>query len=462
MSEQWKAYLKNNQKEFLNDFIELLKIPSISTDPQYQEAVSHASEWIVRRLKRAGIENARAIETDGHPIVYGEWIHAENKPTLLIYGHYDVQPPDPLDLWHSAPFDPLTEDGIVYARGSSDMKGNLLLPIIACEALLETDGELPVNIKFLFEGEEEIFSPSLISFLKKHHDQLTSDLAVSADGSVGSKEEPTLVKGLRGMCALQIDVKTAQSDIHSGLGGGIAPNAIQELVHLLDSMRDEQSRIIVEGFYDNVCELTSDDKNELSHYANFPFEQKASSGFKRFFGETDYSPIERNVARPTLEINGIWGGYQGEGLKTVIPCEAHAKITARLVPNQTPEEISEKLTAHLIAHVADGVEVSVVPEKGSALTYRLSDDSTGAQVLEKLLNRESGHEVKQVLIGGSVAIYGLLQQTLGINTLSIGASGTNGNAHAPNENYQLSDFERAQKLFIQFFQMIGLLDAPIK
>ncbi|WP_342742018.1 dipeptidase [Sporolactobacillus nakayamae] len=454
ISDQWQDYLAKNQERFLKEFIELLRIPSISADPAYAKDVRAAASWVGKRLENAGIEHVQTLETGGHPVVYGDWLHAEGQPTVLIYGHFDVQPAEPLELWDSDPFDPVIKDGKVFARAATDMKGNLLLPIVACEALLNTDGTLPVNIKFLFEGEEEIGSRSFSGFLEKHKELLACDLVISADSGVGTEENPTVGTGVRGVFSMQINVKTADMDMHSGFGGGIAPNAIHELVRILDSMRDEDGRILVDGFYDQVHTLSDDEKAQVAQFDAFPEGIRESVGFKEFFGEPEFTPMERGVARPTLEVNGIWGGYQGAGGKTVIPCEAHAKLTARLVPDQDPKRIQELMEAHIKAHTFRSVDVTIEDEHGTP-PYRVPGDYPALKVLENVMEEMTGHPVKRQWAGGSVPVTSLFKDMLGAETLSLGGSQDDERPHAPNEFYRLSSFTHIQKAYCLFLQELS-------
>lgn len=440
------AYLHEHRSRFVSEFLDLLRIPSISTDPALRGEVRRAAEWTADRLRKAGLESVRIMETAGHPAVYGEWLHAPGKPTILFYGHFDVQPVDPLHLWKNPPFEPVIEEGVVYARGATDMKGNLLLPVIACEALLKTEGKLPVNVKFLLEGEEEIGSPNLAPFIEAHKELLACDVMVSADGGNGTEERPFVDLGPRGLRGLQINVRTANSDLHSG-AGGVAVNPIHALVRLLDSMRDAEGRITVAGFYDNVRPLTEADRAEI---ADSPFDDQEymkQVGMKGSFGEPEYTPAERRAARPTLEVNGIWGGYTGEGIKTVIPCEAHAKITCRLVPDQTPGEIRQKLIAHIEKHAPAYAEVTVEPLPGEAYPYLIPADHPARQALIRVIREMTGREPKSNRGGGTVPIMGMVKQILGAETITLGGSQMGERAHAPNEFYQIRSFERGQEAY---------------
>jgi acetylornithine deacetylase/succinyl-diaminopimelate desuccinylase-like protein len=447
MANSWSDYLEAHQTRFVEELLALLRIPSISTDPSHAADVRRAAEWTAERLCAAGIENVQILETGGHPVVYGDWLHAQGQPTLLIYGHFDVQPADPLELWESPPFEPVIRDGRVYARGASDMKGNLLLPIVACEAFLRTAGRLPVNVKFLFEGEEEIGSPSLERFVAENKDLLTCDMSVCADGGVGSYEEPTVIVGRRGLTALEVHVRSAATDLHSGGAGGLVPNAIHALVRILDSMRDEEGRILVPGFYDQVRPLSDAERAEINA-APFDAETyKANTGIRDFFGEPEYTPLERNAARPTLEVNGIWGGYQGEGTKTVIPCEAHAKITCRLVPDQSPERVRDAVIAHIHRVAPPQVEVRVDTFPGDAAPFVLSPDHPGLAAIERAVADVSAKPPRRVRAGGTVPVTALFQVLLGVGTVTLGASQGDERAHAPNEFLRLDNFARIQRAY---------------
>lgn len=455
MTSSWKEYLEENQQRFVDELIDFLRIPSVSTDSALAGDVRKAAGWISTRMEQAGIEGVEIMETEGHPIVYGEWLHAKGQPTLLVYGHFDVQPADPLSLWTNPPFEPTVVGDLVYARGSSDMKGNDLLPIIACEALLQTTGTLPLNVKFLFEGEEEIGSPSLEPFIQSHQELLACDMVVCADGGVGSKESPVVNVGRRGLIGLEIHVQSASTDLHSGGAGGIAPNAIHALTRILDSMRDAEGRILVDGFYEDVRPLTDEDRAEIAKYPFNENDYRTKTGVKAFFGEPEFTPQERNTARPTLEVNGIWGGYQGEGTKTVIPREAFAKITCRLVPDQNPSVIQELVAAHVKRNAPAEVSVEVTASPGDAEAYVLDRTHPGLVALEESLAQASDTTPTRVRAGGTVPITAMFKNILGVETITLGASLGHDGAHAPNEHYSLSNFARIQGVFCRLFEKIG-------
>ena len=332
----WETYLVEQQPRYQEELLQFLRIPSVSALPEHAGDVQEAAHWVANRLAAAGLEHVHILPTAGHPVVFGEWTHAPGKPTVMIYGHFDTQPADPLELWTSPPFLPEIRDDRVYARGASDDKGNMLIPILAVEALLKTEGALPINVKFFLEGQEEIGSPQLAALIASQKDKLSCDLVLSADGGQYAEDQPALLVAFKGLAGVQIDVRGARTDLHSGVYGGAVSNPIHSLVHILDSMRSPEGKILVDGFYNEVVPLSAEDRAAI---AAIPFDEQAyqeSIGVDALLPEPGYTPQEHLAARPTLEVNGIWGGFQGEGIKTVLPNEAHAKITCRLVPTRTP------------------------------------------------------------------------------------------------------------------------------
>ncbi|MCA9835530.1 MAG: dipeptidase, partial [Trueperaceae bacterium] len=338
MAEPWENYLETHKNRFTEELFDFIRIPSVSAQKEHSQDVYRAAEWVKARLEAAGLENAQIMDTGGHPVVYADWLHAgENRPTVLIYGHFDVQPAEPLELWHSPPFEPTLRDGLIFARGASDDKGGMFTSIIGAEAILKTEGQFGVNLKFCYEGQEEIGSPTLATFLQAHKEKFACDLIFSSDGLQWSNTESMIVLGLKGLMKLELSVKGPVSDLHSGLHGGVLQNPLEALATILASLRDDHGKIQVEGFFEDVLNPTELERKAID---DIPFDEaayKAELGIPEFFGEPDFSTRERNWLRPTLDINGIWGGYQGDGSKTVIPSEAHAKITCRLVANQNPE-----------------------------------------------------------------------------------------------------------------------------
>ena len=458
----WQTYLNEQQDRFLAELLDFLHIPSVSALPEHAADVHRAAEWVAGRMRAAGIESVQILPTGGHPVVYGDWLHAPGKPTVLIYGHFDTQPADPLELWDHPPFEPVVRDGRVYARGASDDKGNMLPPILAVEALLRTTGALPVNVKFLFEGQEEIGSPQIPEFVAAHRDMLACDLVISSDGGQWSETEPAILTGLRGGCGVQIDVRGPNRDLHSGIYGGAVQNPIHALTAILASMRGADGRILVEGFYDAVQPLTDDERRR---FASLPFDEAAymaDLGVTALWGEAGYTTYERTWARPTLEINGIWGGFQGEGVKTVLPSEAHAKITCRLVPNQDPATIVALITAHVQRHTPPGVTVTVTPLKLLAKPYLMPFDHPGNQAARDILVSMYGREPYEVRSGGSIPICTILLDELGVYTVNFAFALDDERQHSPNEFFRLSSFRRGQEGYCMLLERLADLEQRTK
>jgi acetylornithine deacetylase/succinyl-diaminopimelate desuccinylase-like protein len=410
---------------------------------------------VAQRLKAAGVEHIQILPTGGHPVVYGDWLHAPGKPTILIYGHFDVQPVDPLALWDTPPFEPRVENGRVYARGASDDKGNMLVPILAVEALLKAEGGAPVNLKFCFEGQEEIGSPQLPKFMPAHKELFACDLAISADGGQWSETEPSILLSLKGVCGIQINIKGATTDLHSGMYGGTIQNPIHALVRLLDSMRSPEGKILVEGFFDDVVERSAEEKAEI---ARVPFNEKeylGELGMKETFGEPGYTTRERSWVRPTLELNGIWGGFQAEGIKTVLPNEAHAKITCRLVANQDPLKIIELLTNHVKKHAPSGVEVEVQPLSIFGKPYEIQAHHPGNEAAREILEELYGKQPYYIRAGGSIPICGLFLDYLKAYTVNFGFGLHDEGAHAPNEFYRLKSFRLGQSAYCKLLYKLA-------
>jgi acetylornithine deacetylase/succinyl-diaminopimelate desuccinylase-like protein len=455
MTSAAETYLDTHRARFLDEYLDFLRIPSISALPEHAGDVQRAAEWVAARMTAAGLEGVRILPTGGHPVVYGEWLHAAGRPTILLYGHFDVQPVDPLALWENPPFEPVIKDGRVYARGASDMKGNLLLGLLAVEALLQTAGALPVNLKCLFEGQEEIGSPQLPDFVAAQRPLLACDLVINADGGQWAEDQPSLGIGTKGIAGIQIDVRGAASDLHSGIYGGAVANPIAALAQILASMRAPDGRIAVAGFYDQVVPLTPADRALIGAV---PFDEaayKARIGVDELVGEPGYSPLEQLWARPTLEINGIWGGFQGEGIKTVLPSEAHAKITCRLVANQDPAAIRDLLIAHVRRHTPRGVTVTVRPLSIGARPYLMPADHWGNRAAGGVLRELYGREPLYTRTGGSVPVVALFLEHLGAYSVSFGFSQNDEQIHAPNEFARLRNFERGQVAYVRLLAALG-------
>jgi acetylornithine deacetylase/succinyl-diaminopimelate desuccinylase-like protein len=454
----WKTYLEEHQDKFLQELLEFLRIPSVSSLPDHKEDVQRAAVWVADRLQASGIENVQVLPTGGHPVVYGDWLHAPGKPTILIYGHFDTQPVDPLELWTQPPFEPVIREDRIYARGASDDKGNLFIPILAIEAILKSEGSLPVNLKCFFEGQEEIGSPQLPEFISSHRDLLACDLILSADGGQWEEDQPALMIGLRGLVALQVDVQAAKSDTHSGTYGGTIMNPIHALVRLIASMHSPDGKVLIDGFYDEVQPLSNIDKAQI---AEIPFDEsdyKNDLGVDALFGEAGYTTYERAWTRPTLEVNGIWGGYQGEGFKTVLPSRAHAKISCRLVPDQDPEHILKLLTVHIEKHVPPGVRVKVEPEPSRAEPYLVPYDHPGNQAARAVHKKLFGKDAYYARMGGSIPVCGIFLKELDAYTVNFAFGLKDENIHAPNEFLRISSFTNGQTAYCILFEQLSRWD----
>ncbi len=451
----WENYLQERRPQYLEELLEFLRIPSISSLPEHKDDVQQAAQWVSARLQRAGMEDVQILATGGHPVVYGQWLHAEGKPTILIYGHFDTQPVDPLDLWTHPPFEPVVKENRIYARGATDDKGNMLIPILAVEAMLNSQETLPVNVKFFFEGQEEIGSPQLPEFIASHRDLLSCDLILSADGGQWGEDQPLLILGLRGLGAIQIDVQGARSDVHSGTYGGTFLNPIHALANLLDTLHSADGKISVDGFYDDVHSVTD---IERSHIAAVPYsdaEFKKELGVEEVFGEPGFSTYERGWIRPTLDVNGIWGGFQDEGIKTVIPSTAHAKISCRLVPDQQPANIVQLLKTHVERHAPKGVRVTVNEIPGTADPYVIPLDHPGNQAAQAVHKELFGKAPYYVRMGGSIPVCSMFLSALDVYTVNFAFGLQDENVHAPDEFFRLSSFERGQKAYCMLLTRLG-------
>jgi acetylornithine deacetylase/succinyl-diaminopimelate desuccinylase-like protein len=435
----WEDYLAEHHDRHLAELFELLRIPSVSSLPEHRGDVRAAAEWVAEALRAVGVPTVEIMETDGNPVVYGEWTVDESKPTALIYGHYDVQPPDPLDLWETPPFEPTVRDGKVYARGASDDKGNLFIPIKAIEALAQTQGAPPINLKFTIEGEEEIGSPNLPVFVRKHRELLASDFVLCADGGMFSPETPSITTASKGIAACQINVRTANTDLHSGQYGASVPNAVQAAVQLAATLHTPEGKVAVAGFHDTVRDLTEQEKAE---FAAVPFnedEYREDLGLSKLWGEPGYTPVERNWGRPTLDINGFWGGFQGAGIKTVTPCEAHFKVTCRLVADQEPSQILDLIEAHVQQHCPQGAAVTVDRFPGAARPFHIRRDHPALVAAEQALGDLYDRDPYVIRAGGTLPIAETYQAELGADLVfySFGMPGSR--VHAPNENFGIQE-----------------------
>lgn len=449
------SYIDEYIARFQNELFDLLRIPSISTDSSKKEAVKSAADFLKKQLSDIGLDNVTVFETPGHPIVYGDYLHAgSDKPTVLIYGHYDVQPPDPLNLWHSDPFEPTVKGDKVYARGSADDKGQAYIHVKSVEALMKTNGKLPVNVKFILEGEEEIGSPNLVPFLKEHIDLLGCDMVLISDTSMFAKDVPSITYGLRGLAYMEMEVIAANRDLHSGVYGGAVQNPINVLCEIIAKLKDENGVIQIPGFYDKVRLLTEEERKA---YTELPFnenEYMEDLGIDAVFGEKGYSTLERASARPTLDANGIWGGYQGEGAKTVLPSKAGAKVSMRLVPDQDPHEIAELFTKHVNSIAPQGVKVIVKDHHGGwpAVTEL---DFYGMKAAAQAFADIYGREPLFTREGGSIPIVASFKTILGVNSILMGFGLNSDAIHSPNEHFSLTDFHRGIKTSARFLEVLA-------
>jgi acetylornithine deacetylase/succinyl-diaminopimelate desuccinylase-like protein len=450
MNSKIDTYLSELREKHLEQLKELLRIPSISALPNHKEDISAAAEWIANSLRAIGLDKVTVMPTQGYPVVYGEWMKAPGKPTVLIYGHYDVQPVDPLHLWHTPPFEPDIRDEKLYARGASDDKGQTFMHIKALEAILETTGELPLNFKFIIEGEEEIGSPNLDAFVEENKQLLSADVLVISDTPMLEKGKPAICYGLRGLCGLQIDVKGAKGDLHSGLYGGAVQNSIHALVQLLDSMRNEEGQILVEGFYDRVLPMTDEEREAYRALNHNEEKVRAELNVPELFGEKGFTMLERTWVRPTLEVNGIYGGFQGEGIKTVLPSEAHAKITCRLVPDQDPSEIVELIQKHIDKNKPPGVTISVkLFDKGRP--FLTPFDHPAIQAAGQAYEQAYGVPASFTRMGGSIPIVETFGRLLDLPVVLMGFGLPDENFHAPNEHFNLDNFDKGLRTLCHYW-----------
>jgi acetylornithine deacetylase/succinyl-diaminopimelate desuccinylase-like protein len=435
------SYIRRARSTHLKQFQQLLRIPSVSTDSRHAKDVRRAAEWVFRRLKSAGCSKARIYKTARHPVVYGEWLGAPGAPTLLVYGHYDVQPVDPVELWSTPPFGAVVRNGKIFARGASDNKGQFLAHVLALESHLRSHGSCPVNVKFLIEGEEEIGSPNLGAFIAKQRSLLACDVAVVSDSAMFAKGQPAICYGLRGLAYLELRVQGTDRDLHSGSYGGAVVNPANALVRLLASLKDDKGRVTVPGFYEKVRRLGPSEKKAFAALPHSDTRYKRAIGAPELFGEAGYTTLERIWARPTLDINGIWGGFTGEGAKTVIPAEAHAKISMRLVPDQTPKEIARKIRAFLKKTAPRSVRLRVNELHGGA-AWVTPTDQPAIHAAERALERAFGRRPVMVREGGSIPIVADIDRRLKVPTVLMGLGLNDDNLHAPNEKMELDNFYR--------------------
>lgn len=434
----WKDYQEQNQQRFLDELMELLRIPSVSANSQHNADTARCAEAVKQALLDAGCDHAEVCATAGHPIVFAQKIVDPALPTVLTYGHYDVQPPDPLDLWVSGPFDPQIREGKIYARGACDDKGQVFMHVKALEVMHKTTG-LPCNLKFIVEGEEEVGSTNLGTFLENNKEKLQADIVLVSDTSMISMEHPSIETGLRGLAYMEVEVTGPNRDLHSGVYGGAVANPITILCQMIASLHDENNHITVKGFYDKVQNL-SDAERDALNLAPFDLnEYKADLGVREEWGEKGYTTLERTGVRPTLELNGIWGGYIGEGAKTVLPSKAYAKISMRLVPDQSSHEIAQLFQQHFESIAPASVQVKVTEHHGGEPVVTPTD-SVAYRAAEKAIELTFGKKPIPTRGGGSIPIIALFERVLGLKTVLMGFGLDNDNIHSPNEKYDVLNF----------------------
>lgn len=433
-----KDYVEANKQRFLDELFELLRFPSVSADPKYADDVRNTAEYVAQKLRDAGADHVEVCPTAGHPIVYGEKIVDPSKPTVLVYGHYDVQPPDPLELWETPPFEPTVRDGKIYARGACDDKGQFYMHVKAFELMMQ-HGELPTNIKFMIEGEEEVGSDNLGVFVKANKEKLKADVVLISDTAMISLENPSLETGLRGLSYLEVEVVGPNRDLHSGVYGGAVANPITILSKMIASLHDENNHITIPGFYDDVTVLTDVEREALNEAPYDEEEYKKDLGVNALWGENGYTTIERTGIRPTLELNGIWGGYIGEGAKTVLPSKASAKISMRLVPNQKSEVITKLFSDHFNKIAPEYVKVNVKPHHGGEPVVTPTD-GVAYRAAEKAIEEAFNKKPIPTRGGGSIPIVALFEEELGLKTVLMGFGLDSDNLHSPNEKYDIANY----------------------
>jgi acetylornithine deacetylase/succinyl-diaminopimelate desuccinylase-like protein len=449
-------FINVNRDRYIDELKSYLAIPSISALPQHKQDVRKCAEWTRDEMSRIGIKHCRLEETPGHPVVYGEWLGAEAAPTILFYGHYDVQPVDPLHLWTSPPFEATIRDGEIYARGSADDKGQVFMHFKAVEAHLKQNGNLPVNMKFLIEGEEEVGSANLDNFIKAHKDLLKADVVVISDSPMFDRGIPSICYGLRGLTYFQIDLRGSKSDLHSGSFGGAVANPAMVLAQVLSQMKDKSGRIKIDGFYDDVVELRPEERAE---WEKLPFNEKKyrqELGAPKLFGETGYTTLERVWARPTFEVNGLLSGFTGEGAKTVLPAVAMAKVSMRLVPNQDPKKIGDLFEEYVKKVTPKTVELTITRMHGGK-PWMTAFDNPFVQAAGRAIEQGFGQRPVFNREGGSIPVVSTFQEELGVPCVLFGVGLPDENAHAPDEKLDLGNFHNGVIASAYLYREIGAL-----
>jgi acetylornithine deacetylase/succinyl-diaminopimelate desuccinylase-like protein len=445
-----KEYIASNKDRFLSELFDWLRIPSVSADSRHKGDVRKAAEFLREKFSQAGVDNVEICETKGHPIVYAEKIVNPALPTVLVYGHYDVQPPDPLNLWTSPPFEPVIKDDKIYARGACDDKGQVYMHVKAFETMMKLN-LLPCNVKFMVEGEEEVGSDNLGTFVKENKAKLKADIILISDTALISLEHPSITTGLRGLSYMEVEVTGPNRDLHSGVYGGAVANPVNVLCSMIDALHDENGRIAIPGFYDKVAELTAAQRKALND-APFDLEEyKHELGIADIKGEKGYTTLERTGVRPTLDVNGIWGGYTGEGAKTVLPSKAHAKISMRLVPNQVSAEITELFTKHFQSLAPKYVTVKVIAHHGGEPAVT-STESPAYQAASRAFEDVFGKTPIPTRDGGSIPIVALFKKELGLDTVLLGFGFDTDAIHSPNEHYGVKNFVMGIETIVSFYK----------
>ncbi|MDP2600329.1 MAG: dipeptidase [Deltaproteobacteria bacterium] len=432
-------YIEKNRERHLEELKNIIKIPSISTQPDKKPAVLKAADFELAHFKAVGLENCQLLKTTGNPLVYGDWLHAADKPTILIYGHYDVQPPDPLDQWKSPPFEPTIRDGNLYARGATDDKGQYSTFLFAIEAWLKTAGKLPINIKIVLEGEEECGSTGIAKYVPEHADFFKCDAMMVADMPWLDENRPAISYSLKGLVYFEIAVKGSSHDLHSGLYGGMVTNPLQALSQILAKLKDNNGKILIPNFYDDVLPMTADEKKEI---AGLDFDEKTTAkylGVKELFSEKDFSPLEANWTRPTLDICGMWGGYTGVGSKTIIPAEAHAKVSIRLVPNQDPQKVQKSFGDYVRSLCPPGVSVAVDNHSGGWPVH-IERDNAFLKAAASAYEKGFGKKLVFKREGASIPVVATFKSVLKVPMILVGLGLPDDGYHSPNEKINLSHF----------------------
>ncbi|HSI90855.1 MAG TPA: dipeptidase [Adhaeribacter sp.] len=450
-------FLTANKDRFLNELMDLLRMPSVSADPKFKEDVLRTAEFLKNKLQEAGADNVELCQTAGYPIVYGEKIIDPSLPTVLVYGHYDVQPADPYELWDSPPFEPVIKNDKIYARGACDDKGQMYMHVKAFEIMMK-ENKVACNVKFMIEGEEEVGSENLGTFVKNNKEKLKADVILISDTGMIANDTPSITSGLRGLSYLEVEVTGPNRDLHSGLYGGAVANPINILCQMIASLHDENNHITIPGFYDNVDELSAEERAEMAK-APFDLEKyKKALDLSDVHGEAGYTTMERNSIRPTLDVNGIWGGYTGEGAKTVIASKAYAKISMRLVPHQTSKEITEKFQKHFESIAPKSVKVLVKPHHGGEPVVTPTN-SVAYQAASKAYETTFGKKPVPVRSGGSIPIVAMFKSELGIDSVMMGFGLDSDAIHSPNESYGLFNYFKGIETIPYFHKFYAELSA---